>query len=378
MADNTAYSWDRSEKRAQTEFQKCPGCGGNMTFDPEKQVLSCPFCGQTVDFVKDSEVKERDIEEAFKTAEKWDDTSVVSCDNCGAKFVISADDVALECPYCGTSHVRKSADLAGVKPNALYPFLITATKAELLSKKWAKRRIFAPRRFKKSIEAKNLHGVYEPCFTFDSNTVSSYNGKLGEYKTRTVRTKEGLKTETYTEWRYVSGTISYFFDDVTVSAGKELDQKAYEKLSPFDGTTIKVYQKDYLAGYSAKHYDKELKDAWNESKGMMDARIRKLILARYNCDVIGYLNVKTVHNDVTFKYVLLPLYLLNYRYKKKDYKVAVNGNTGKVAGKTPISFWRVLIAVILGLGVFAGLVYLFYNYGDLSLELQALNSLLLG
>ncbi len=377
MADkDTALFEDNPDKRAQTEFRKCPSCGGNMTFDPEKQVLSCPFCGQTVDFEKDTDVKERDIAEAFKTAEKWEDTSVVSCDNCGAKFVISSDDVALSCPYCGTSHVRKSADLAGVKPNALYPFLITAKQAETLSKKWAKKRIFAPFRFKKSIEAKNLHGVYEPCFTFDSNTDSTYDGKIGEYKTRTVRTKDGTRTETYTEWHYVSGSISHFFDDVTVSAGKEINQRSYDKLAPFDISTIKVYQKDYLAGYSAKHYDKDLKDAWAESKEMMDAEIRKLILAKYGCDVVGYLNVDTTHSNVTFKYVLLPLYLLNYHYKKKDYKVAVNGNTGKVAGKTPISFWRVLIAVVLGLGIVAGLVYLFYNYGDAFNELKALNYLL--
>ena len=374
---DTPYSWDESEKRAQTDVHKCPSCGSNMTFDPEKQVLACPFCGQTVDFKKDSDVKERDILTAFDTAEKWEDTSVVSCDNCGAKFVISENDVALECPYCGTSHVRKSADLAGVKPNALYPFLISADRAESLSKKWAKRRIFAPSKFKKSIEAKNLHGVYEPCFTFDSRTFSSYDGKLGETKTRTVRTKNGTRTETYVEWHYVSGTISHFFDDVTIAAGKELDQKAYNKISPFDISTIKVYSKDYLAGYSAKHYDKSLKDAWQESKGIMDERLRKLILEQNGCDVIGYLNVSTVHNDVTFKYVLLPLYLLNYRYKKKNYKVAVNGNTGRVVGKTPVSFWRVLIAVILGIGVVAGLLYLFYNYGEFSVELNAFNSLLL-
>lgn len=377
---NTAYNYDdgygmdSAEKRAETEFQKCADCGGNMVFDPDKQVLTCPYCGQFKDFKKDSDVKERDIETAFALAEKWEDTSVVSCDNCGAKFVVTSNEVALFCPYCGTSHVRKSADLAGIKPNALFPFSFSVERAEVIAKKWAKRKLFAPKRFKKNVCVDNIHGVYEPCFTFDSKTVSCYDGRIGKHRTRTVRTKNGVRTETYIEWRHVSGVYDYFFDDVTIAAGGGLDQRSYEKLAPFDMQTIKVYNKDYLAGYSANHYDKDLKTAWNESKEIMDSRIRKMIVDRYNCDVVGYLNVRTIHNDATFKYVLLPVYLLNYRYKKKNYKVAVNGNTGKVVGKTPVSFWRVIIAVLLGVGLVAGLVLL-ANLDDNS-AFVAINSIL--
>lgn len=371
---DVAYAYDEEKEKADTEFQKCPSCGGNMVFDPEKQTLSCPFCGREDDFFKDGDVEERDIEAAFDLAEKWEDTSVVACSNCGAKFVITSSEVALVCPYCGTSHVRKSQDLAGIKPNALFPFTLTEKKAEELSKRWAKRKIFAPKRFKKSIEAKNIRGVFQPCFTFDSNSVSRYDGRLGKTRTRTVRTKNGTRTETYVEWRHVSGTFTHFFDDVTISSGKDLDQKGYEKLAPFDQNTIKVYSKDYLAGYYAKHYDKDLKTAWNESKEIMDAKIRRFIVDKYNCDVVGYLNVSTVHNDVTFKYVLLPIYLLNYRYKKKDYKVAINGNTGKVVGKTPVSPIRVLIAVLLGAGLLVGL-YFAVKYSDNSLY-TLINSIL--
>lgn len=371
---DATYTYDNAEKRADTEFVKCPSCGANMVFDPEKQTLVCPFCGQDKDFVKDSAVKERDIETAFDLAEKWEDTSVVSCSNCGAKFVISSNEVALSCPYCGTSHVRKSADLAGVKPNAIYPFVFSKEKAEELTKKWAKRKIFAPKKFKKNVDARNIHGVYEPCFTFDSNTLSRYEGRLGKRRTRTVHTKNGTRTETYIEWRRVSGTYFHFFDDVTIAAGKDFDQNSYDKIAPFDFSTIKVYQKDFLAGYSANHYDKDLKVAWKESKRIMDKAIRNLILNKYHCDVVGYLNVDTVHNDVTFKYVLLPIYILNYRYGKRNYKIAVNGNTGKVVGKSPISFVKVLIAVLAGVGLLAGL-YFALKFADNSLY-SAINSIL--
>jgi hypothetical protein len=40
------------------------------------------------------------------------------------------------------------------------------------------------------------------------------------------------------------------------------------------------------------------------------------------------------------------------------YQFAVNGQTGKVGGKAPVSVWRVLIAIALGIGIIALLAYL--------------------
>ena len=349
------------DKQADVEHVKCPTCGGNMEFDPTTQNLSCPFCGNKEVFTKDTAVKELDVADAFQKAQKWDEASVLVCDNCGARVIITTKDVATECPYCGTTHVRESDQLAGIKPNAVYPFTCTYQEAEALAKKWAKRRIFAPRRFKKNIEAKNLRGVYEPCFTFDSRTSSRYDGRLGKRKTRTVRTKNGTRTETYIEWRHVSGTIDYFFDDIHISAGSGIEQKVLDRLLPFRADTIAVYDNEYLAGFTAKHYEKGLDTAWGEAKSDMDQAIRRLIMEKHDCDVCGSLNVSTYHNDVKYKYLLMPVYNLNYNYKKKSYRVNVNGNTGKVVGKTPVSFWRVLIAVVLGLAVAAGVAYLFLN-----------------
>ena len=42
-------------------------------------------------------------------------------------------------------------------------------------------------------------------------------------------------------------------------------------------------------------------------------------------------------NDNDIRYVLLPVWMLNLKYKDKTYLYAVNGQTGKVAGEVPIS-----------------------------------------
>jgi hypothetical protein len=60
--------------------------------------------------------------------------------------------------------------------------------------------------------------------------------------------------------------------------------------------------------------------------------------------------------------MLVPVYSLIYRFKKKNYNVKVNGTTGKVKGKTPVSPIRVIIAVLLGIGIVGLLAWLGYNY----------------
>ena len=340
---------------------KCSACGGNMAFDPETQTLKCEYCGATVDFEKDKSVKEIAIEKAFDQAEKWDNTIVLRCENCGAKVVMGSDEVAKECPYCGTSQIKRVDEIAGIRPNAVYPFTITADSAEQFAKKWAKRRFYAPIKFKKNIEAKNLHGVFEPGFTFDSRTFSTYRGRIGKTKTKTVGTGKNQRVVTYTEWYNISGTYSKFFDDVTITASEANAQNTFDKIMPFDTNVISVYEKKFLAGYQANHYTKDVRVCWGEAKSSMDARLRTLILDQYDHDVVDYLNVSTTHSDVTYKYVLYPIYRINYRYKEKNYDVAVNGTTGKVAGKTPISVWKVIGTVVLGIGIAVGLILLYLN-----------------
>ena len=96
----------------------------------------------------------------------------------------------------------------------------------------------------------------------------------------------------------------------------------------------------------------------------MDEVLRKEILGQYSYDVVSYLNVDTTHSSVTYKYVLLPVYILNYNYRGKNYSIYVNGNTGKVTGKTPVSALKVALTVLLGIIIIGGIAYLIYANGN--------------
>ncbi|MBQ3235478.1 MAG: hypothetical protein IJA97_04900 [Clostridia bacterium] len=351
------------ENQTETVTVKCESCGANMTFDPETQMLKCPHCGTVTDFEKSSKVQELDILSAFGNAETWkDESSVYRCENCGAVVVLMQGETATGCPYCGTSHVVKTTEMAGLKPNAVFPFTVTKQTALEKAKVWAKSKLFAPSKFKKNLHEENFRGVYQPCFTFDSRTQSVYRARLGTRHTRTVGSGKNRRTETYIVWRTVSGVYDDFFDDVMINADTAYSQKTLNKILPFDINTAKVYDSEYMTGFMAKRSDRKIEDCWSDAKASMDAIIQRRILSRYHYHVVDYINVSTSHSSVTYKYVLLPIYLLNYRYNKKNYSVHVNGNTAKITGKTPVSPWRVLFAVGLSLGIIVLLGLLFYFF----------------
>ncbi len=349
-----------SQIKVDTHMIKCPSCGGNMVFDAENQKLHCEHCDTLVDIGEKFLANERAIVDGFTSDNKWatDEASVFSCDNCGAKVVLQKDQTATSCPFCGTNHVTKTEELSGLKPNAVLPFQFDVDSAINYSKTWARKKFFAPSRFKKNISTDKVHGVYAPCFTFDSHTTTIYSARLGTRHTRVVGSGKNRRVETYIVWRNVSGTHNSMFDDVLISAGSKLDQKTLQKLMPYNSNSSLNYDEKYLLGFMAYHYDSELETCWGDAKVIMDSCIKTDILKGYNYDVVDYFNMSTTHQNVTYKYAMLPVYVGNFNYNKKVYNFYVNGETGKVTGKTPVSFWRVFCTA-LGITAVIALIVLF-------------------
>ncbi len=348
----------------ETAVEKCPSCGANMTFSPEKGSLVCPFCG-TEKQIFSKTAEELDFRNIMLSGNNsWgNETHVFRCENCGAKEVLDKSEIATSCSFCGTSHVVETDELSGIKPNAVVPFAIKVEQAIERVKAWAKKKIFAPRSFKKNVKPEEVKGVYNPAFSFDANTLSYYQGVLGEYYYVTKRVNGKTVRERRIRYFNISGQYQASFDDVLIQASGTVTQKDLDKLQPFDTNQSKEYEQAYLAGFVANRYEKDGTQCWEDAKVEIDRRLKKMILSQYSYDVVQSFSVSTQHSNITYKYLLLPLYVGHCSFKKKLYNFFVNGRNGNVAGKTPISPIRVLIATLLGLAVVGGVIALVYIFG---------------
>lgn len=351
MTDNLRERGDFAE----TEQVKCASCGASMTFDPESQSLSCAHCGSVVEIKPDFVERERDFFADMNESEWNEEALTYRCDSCGAVTIMQVGEIAGNCPFCGAGRVVDTESQSGIKPSAIIPFAFGKDSAKEYYKKWIKKKFFAPNKLKKNFVADKVTGIYLPCWTYDAKTYSTYEGRLGEYYYVTVGSGKDRRTVRKTRWYRVYGEFCDNFDDVTVEASAKIDQLQYEKIAPFPTREAYVYDGKYMAGFSAERYSTDIKEGFSRARVYMENRIRRGIIARYHADVVGYLNVRTRYDAVTYKYLLLPVWMCDFAYKKKNYGFMVNGHSGKTWGKTPVSPLKVLLTVLISLGAVIGL-----------------------
>lgn len=341
------------------KIYKCPNCGSILCFDPKTSKLKCTHCSSLQELTNVTGAFEIPYtphsEESYTP---WGDAKTVKCRSCGAEFAVNEYETSTSCPFCSTTNIMRTDDIPGIKPNAILPFTQSQEDAKASFKAWLKKRVMAPNSLKKLAEERDLKGIYVPMFTFDADTFSNYQIRYGVHRTVTVGSGKNQRTIVVTDWYIDNGRHSGAFNDIQIEASQFLVQKNLNKTGGFDTDNAKLYNSQYIAGFSAERYSTGLDDSWEMAKGIIDSSIRSDILSRYNYDELDYLNVRTEYHDKTYKYLLAPIWLMVYNYKGKNYTCVINGRNGRADGKAPLSPWKVATVSVVGAAVLGVLVYL--------------------
>lgn len=346
----------------------CDQCGADFRFDPEAGLLRCDHCGNTAPIemsqTRAEALREIDFEAALAglSPDEVEEKRLVKCQNCGATVEFEPDIHAAECPFCATPIVTDTGTSRQIKPKALLAFSLTERAAKEAMNNWLGRLWFAPGGLKEyARKGRKMQGIYVPYWTFDADTKSRYRGQRGTiyYVSRTV-TRNG-KTETIQEqkirWTNVSGRVARFFDDVLVLASRSLPKAFTDALAPWDLSELTPYTPEFLAGFRAEGYTVELPDGYDEAEEYMERVIRRDVKFDIGGDRQRIDQLNTDIRDVTFKHILLPVWLAAYKYRGKTYRFVVNGRTGSVKGERPYSAIKIAFAVIVGLIVAGAIGY---------------------
>jgi len=317
-------------------------------------------------------ISERDFRTAIEARlpeTEMEETRAVDCPNCGARVDMSSDIHAAECPFCATPVVTDTGTHRQIKPHALLPFALPEKAAHAAMTKWLGRLWFAPNGLREyASKGRKMQGIYVPFWTYDADTKSAYSGERGTvyYESRTVTRNGETKTERVQKirWRPKSGRVARFFDDILVLGSKSLPKDYTDSLEPWDLSALEPYRPDFLAGFRAEGYTVELTEGYQEARVRMDRQIERDIKFDIGGDRQRIHDVKTQVSDITFKHILLPVWLAAYKYRGKTYRFVVNGQTGRVQGERPWSAWKIAFAVILGLVIAAAVGFVMAIYGE--------------
>ncbi len=348
----------------------CDQCGADLRFDAGRDQMVCDHCGHTEAIERGdhrpSAIRELDFEAALANqlpSVEVEETRVLACPNCGAQVEVDEVTHATECPFCATPVVTDTGTHRHYKPKGLLPFSVDENAARDAMTKWLGRLWFAPNGLQEyARKGRKLNGIYVPYWTFDADTKSAYTGERGDdyYETRTVVRDGKTHTEQVrrTRWRPASGRVARFFDDVLVLASKSLPQKYTDALEPWDLSRLEPYAPRFLAGFRAEGYQIDLPEGYTLARGKMDQIILRDIRFDIGGDHQRVHSVDTKVKDVTFKHILLPVWMAAYKFRGKTYRFVVNGQTGRVQGERPWSAWKIFFAVALAALLIGGGIYI--------------------
>lgn len=347
----------------------CHSCGANLAFEPGAAQLTCPYCGSENAIPQsEEEIHELDFEAALA---KGADTGTVEriatgCGSCGAQVALQEGVTADRCPFCDNPIVAQAESRRLIAPKSLLPFSVERKTAEAAFSTWLKGLWFAPSDLARRARTGTIDGVYLPFWTYDCATQSYYRGERGEhyYVTETYTEEENGETVTKTRqvrktrWYPASGVVFRSFDDVLVCGTQSLPDKLVRNLEPWDLPALVPYDDRYLAGFRTECYRVDLEQGFGDAKEQMVPVIRDDAEDDIGGDEQRIHSLRTQHYNVTFKHILLPLWISAYRYGDKPFRFLVNARTGEVQGERPWSAVKIGLAVVAALMVIAVIVFL--------------------
>lgn len=359
---------------------KCHDCGAVLKFAPGTNHLKCEYCGadneiasaeQQAAVVQEEIDFEKFLSENNVAASDKQEVSAVKCESCGATTTLKPNITSDECPFCSNTLVIKNASTCSIiKPKYVLPFAIDGKKGMEAFRKWVSGLWFAPGDLKRYAgNADKLAGMYLPYWTYDSDTNSAYTGMRGmnytttESYTAIENGKSVSRTRTVTKirWTPCAGHVSNAFDDVLVIASRSLPEKYVNALEPWDLGNLAGYDDRYLSGFRAETYQVDVKNGFEKAKGRMADEIRNTCRRDIGGDHQQVLTVNTAYNNISFKHILLPIWISAFKYNNKVYRFMINGRTGEVQGERPWSIWKI---VGLAVGVIAAAAIAWWIFGN--------------
>lgn len=328
---------------------KCPSCGAGIGFDIETQKWACRFCGSVYDHLDE----QTDYNQSEKQ-ETFDDAVKFSCSSCGGEIITDAQTAATFCVYCHNPTLISERVTGEYRPSKVIPFALPKEDVIKSLRSYCRKRPLLPRDFRQYAEKGEVSGLYVPFWLFDAELVCHMDAEGKTVTTWTDTRYVYTKTDTYA----VRREADIAFARVPADGSARMDDTLMEQLEPYDYKKLSDFDPAYLSGHFAEAYDVDAEKSVGRAQSRMKTASEQLV--RNTID--GY-NTVQVQNFSTrplaqkHLYAMLPVWTLMARYKNKSYTYACNGQTGKIAGKLPVSWTRVF--ALLGIIGFAASLLLF-------------------
>lgn len=295
----------------------------------------------------------------------------ISCQSCGSTLLLDAHLRTAVCPYCASpSVIERPPAPDRPSPSFVVGFVVDHDRAAAAVRDWiSSASLFARSDFKRAAP-ELTRGVYLPAYLYGAVADSDYSARIGENYTETEtytttdskgNTVTRTRTVTKTEYRSLRGHHSTYIVDVIVTASAGVTNAALEAVEPFDLRALRRFDAAFISGWLAEEPSRSKEDCFRFSHDESVQKVEQMLHDFMPGDSHRDLRFETRLSREVIDLVLLPVWSFAVRYAndRPPVQILVNGQTGRVGGKVPISAVKVTAAVVIGLAVVAGFVIAF-------------------
>ena len=336
----------------QTNSYKCPNCSGELVWNADKQLYSCEWCAS--DFTE-ADIAQFSPQETTAEDEDFNsDTDLYICQSCGAEIFCDHNTAATFCYYCHNPVQLKGRLTGAYKPDKVIPFKLSREKAEETFKAMCGKKWFLPFGFTKESTLEKMTGLYVPFWIADPDIDIHMEAKSTESHSH----RRGDTTYVTEKIYHLERSARMRYKGVPADGSKKIDDNVMDAIEPFDYNDLKDFEMSYLSGFFCDKYDVDKSEVMPRIKARVQQSAEQLLIK----DMQGYGALSVTLKDTRFlatkwRYMLLPVWFFTYKYRGKIFGFALNGQTGKAAGRYPVSIGKLcilsaIVTLIAGLIVF--------------------------
>jgi len=310
-------------------IERCSVCHALL----DEEDLFCANCG--------AEAPPRDLpaHDAFGTT-----THSFECAGCGASMSYDASAQKLRCPFCGSEHLDSRPDTRSLAARRVVPMRIDRAAADERLRQWLGKGFWRPSDLSQRAAIEKIMPVYVPYWVFAARTFTYW-------------TADTSKTPPHArgDWMPLAGEHQGEYAGLLIGASGVLTPAETEALCPFDLHEAVEPSTVDLENVIVEQFRVQRKYARPLARQLV------LQLESQACEQCVPGKCRNLKVNVrlagrTSEPVLLPVWIMAYRYQDQLYRFLMNGQTGRATGQAPTSWRKIAAAIAIFLFTIAALI----------------------
>jgi hypothetical protein len=241
----------------------------------------------------------------------------------------------LRCPFCGSEQLEKKPDAKEIAPDAVVPFAIERDQAEASMREWLGQGFWRPGDLAEQAAIVKMAPVYVPYWVFDAQTHTYWTADSSQ-------TPPGARAS----WYPVAGDHEGNYQGLLVGASGALTGAETGALCPFDLTTAVPPEKVDLNNITFERFTVPRKYARPMARQGLES-LEANCCQQYVPGNCRNLHVNVRITDLASRPMLVPVWIMAYRYRDQLFRFLCNGQTGKSSGQAPLSYRKIGVAVAI-------------------------------